>query len=242
MSDGPAAPAALRRGDHHVHSTFSDDAVSTPAENLDAARRAGLAVVRMVDHVRVSTTYVPELLAAVAALPAVEGLQVLTGVEAKILDTSGRIDAPPEVLAALGSPGGADRVLLADHQLPGPDGPWSPRVVLERREAGLAAADVVEMLVVATVAAMRAAGRAQLAHPFSILPKVGLSEDDVSDEHLDALAAAAVATGTTVEVNEKWRCPGPRVRERLAAAGVVLVGSTDAHVATDVGAYRWVGA
>ncbi|WP_019136188.1 PHP domain-containing protein [Cellulomonas massiliensis] len=235
-------PADLRRGDHHVHSTFSDDAVSTPAENLDAARHAGLEVVRMVDHVRVSTTYVPDFLAAVAALPAVEGLRVLTGVEAKILDVTGRIDAPPEVLAALGRPGGADRVLLADHQLPGPDGPWSPRVVRERREAGLAAADVVELLVVATVAAMRAAGRAQLAHPFSILPKVGLSEEDVSDEHLDALAAAAVATGTTVEVNEKWRCPGPRVRERLAAAGVVLVGSTDAHEAGDVGVYRWVGA
>jgi putative hydrolase len=232
--------SALLAGDHHVHSTFSDDAVSTPAENLAAAQSAGLREVRMVDHVRVSTTYVPEFLATVRALPTVEGLTVLTGVEAKILDASGAVDAPPEVLAALGTPRGPDRVLLADHQVPGPDGPWSPRSTRQRIEAGLAPADVVEMLVTATIRAMHAVGRAQLAHPFSVLPKIGLTEDAVPDELLDALADAAVATGTHVEVNEKWHCPGPRVAGRLRAAGVLLVASTDAHEAADVGVYDWV--
>ncbi|MET0788030.1 MAG: PHP domain-containing protein [Cellulomonas sp.] len=230
------------REDHHVHSTFSDDAVSTPAENLAAAQRAGLRAVRMVDHVRVSTTYVPEFLAAVRALPTVPGLVVVTGVEAKILDASGAVDAPPEVLASLGSPHGPDRVLLADHQLPGTDGPWSPRATRERIDAGLAPADVIELLVTATVRAMHAVGRAQLAHPFSILPKIGLTEDDVPDQLLDALAEAAVATGTPVEVNEKWHCPGPRIAQRLQEHGVPLVASTDSHVASDVGVYSWVGA
>ncbi|NUU15742.1 histidinol-phosphatase [Cellulomonas humilata] len=235
MSTGP-----LTDGDHHVHSTFSDDAVSTPAQNLAAAQVARLREIRMVDHVRVSTTYVPEFLSVVRALPRLEGLTVLTGVEAKILDASGAIDAPPEVLAALGTPAGPDRVLLADHQVPGPDGPWSPRATRERIDAGLAPADVVEMLVTATIRAMRAAGRAQLAHPFSILPKIGLKEDDVPDELLDALAQAAVDTGTTVEINEKWQCPGPRAADRWRAAGVQLVASTDAHDAADVGVYSWV--
>ncbi|WP_315094634.1 PHP domain-containing protein [uncultured Cellulomonas sp.] len=236
MSAGPSVD-----GDHHVHSTFSDDAVSTPADNLAAAQRARLREVRMVDHVRVSTTYVPEFLAVVRALPPVDGLTVLTGVEAKILDASGAVDAPPEVLAALGTPHGADRVLLADHQVPGPDGPWSPRATRERIDAGLDPADVVELVVTATIRAMHAVGRAQLAHPFSILPKIGMHEDDVPDQLLDALAQAAVDTGTPVEVNEKWRCPGPRVVARWRDAGVLLVASTDAHVATDVGVYSWVG-
>jgi putative hydrolase len=52
-----------------VHSTFSDDAVSTLAENIAAAEAAKLDTVRLIDHVRASTTWVPEFLAAVAAEP-----------------------------------------------------------------------------------------------------------------------------------------------------------------------------
>ena len=60
---------------------------------------------------------------------------------------------------------------------------------------------------------------AQLAHPFSLLPKMGLTEDDLLDDHLSALCAAASATGTWVEVNEKWACPGPQAIERLCGRG-----------------------
>ncbi|WP_426593165.1 PHP domain-containing protein [Cellulomonas sp. McL0617] len=226
--------------DHHVHSTFSDDAVSTPQENLAAADRAGLRVVRMVDHVRRDTTYVPEFLAAVRALPRIEGLTVITGVEAKILDAGGTVDAPADVLASVGDPGGPDRILLADHQVPGPDGPWSPRATLERIVDGLDPADVIEMLVTATIRAIQQVGPAQLAHPFSVLPKVGISEDDVPDQLLDVLADVTIATGTLVEVNEKWQCPGTRITARWRAAGVLLVASTDAHTDAEVGAYDWV--
>ncbi|RBY75574.1 histidinol-phosphatase [Blastococcus sp. TF02-09] len=229
--------AALLRTDHHVHSTWSDDAVSTTAANLAAARDAGLASIRMVDHVRTSTTYVPEFLAEVAALPPVEGLEVLTGVEAKILDSSGRLDVPSDLVVG---DGGVDRVLIADHQFPGPDGPWSPRRTREEIDAGLHPQDALDLLVTATVRAMGQVPRAQLAHLFSLLPKIGLHESALSDEHLSAIATAAVRTGTTVEVNEKWRCPGPRAVLAFAVAGVTLVGSTDSHEASSVGRYSWV--
>jgi putative hydrolase len=239
----PVEPALVDlRGDHHVHSTFSDDAVSSPAENLAAAQAAGLHEIRMVDHVRADTTYVPEFLSAVRGLPRRDGLSVLTGVEAKILDGAGHVDAPRAVLERVGEPDGVDRILLADHQFPGPDGPWSPRETRSRIAAGLAPSDAVDQLVRATVAAVRRVGRAQLAHPFSLLPKIGLGEDDVPDELLDELARCVVATGTTVEVNEKWRCPGGRVVSVLAAAGAALVASTDAHTAADVGRYEWLAA
>lgn len=227
----------LTRTDHHVHSTWSDDAVSSTWANLSAARDAGLASVRMVDHVRVGTTYVPEFLAEVAALPRIEGLEVLTGVEAKILDASGRLDVPGDLVVGAG---GVDRVLVADHQFPGPDGPWSPRRTMEEIERGLHPQDALDILVTATVRAMSLAGRAQLAHLFSLLPKIGLHESALSDDHLHAIASAAVRTGTTIEVNEKWRCPGPRAVLAFAAAGVTLIGSTDSHEASSVGRYSWV--
>lgn len=224
---------ALLRGDHHVHSTFSDDAVSTLAENVDAAAKVGLTTLRLVDHVRQSTTWVPEYLAAVRALRVPDGLTVLTGVEAKILDVGGALDIPS-------LPDGIDRILIADHQFPGADGPLGPSAVRERIAAGWAPDDVLDQLVEALVATMRRHPRNQLAHCFSILPKIGLSEDDLGAERTDVWARAAAETGTLVEVNEKWACPRPAALAALRQAGAEIVASTDSHVASDVGRYSRV--
>jgi putative hydrolase len=218
-----------------VHSTFSDDAVSTLAENVAAATAAGLSTLRLVDHVRQSTIWVPEYLAAVRGLTVPEGLTVLTGVEAKILDASGALDIP-----AL--PAGIDRILIADHQFPGTDGPLGPTAVRERMASGWAADDVLDVLIKALIASMRRHPGNQLAHCFSILPKIGLSEDDLGDERIDAWARAAAETDTLVEVNEKWGCPGIRSLTALRSAGAEIVASTDSHVASDVGRYSRVTA
>jgi putative hydrolase len=238
MPESAASPHPELSGDWHVHSAFSDDAVSTLQENIDAAAAAGLTDIRLTDHVRVATTWVPEFLAAVAACVVPPGLTVHTGVEAKILDAAGTLDVPADLVVGAG---GVDGIVIADHQFPGPDGPWSPERARTEIAAGLAPADAVRMLVDATIAAMdRAGGGAQLAHPFSILPKIGLDEDDLDDELLRRWAEAAARTGTRIEVNEKWSCPGPRAIRAARSAGAVLVASTDSHRAEDVGRYRVV--
>ncbi|WP_101847163.1 PHP domain-containing protein [Zhihengliuella sp. ISTPL4] len=218
------------RGDHHVHSTFSDDAVSTLEENVAAAAAVGLATIRLVDHVRQSTTWVPEYLAAVRRLRVPDGLTVLTGVEAKILDASGALDIP-----AL--PEGIDRILIADHQFPGVDGPLGPPAVRERIAAGWAPTDVLDQFTDAVIATMRRHPGNQLAHCFSILPKIGLAEGELGAERLDAWARAAAETDTLVEINEKWVCPGVEALTALERAGAAIVASTDSHVAADVGRY-----
>lgn len=217
-------------GDHHVHSTFSDDGLSTVSQNIEAAHAAGLSVLRLTEHVRVDTSWVPEFVSAVAAQPVPEGLTVLTGVEAKILDSAGTLDLPGNVV-------GIDAIVIADHQFPGPDGPWHPRAARERLNDGLSVSDALDLLIGALVGAMRRAPGNQLAHCFSILPKIGLSEDDLSPEHLEAWASTAAATSTLVEVNEKWACPGSRALRAALDAGAAVVASTDAHEAGDVGRY-----
>ena len=235
-------------GDHHVHSRFSDDAESTLAENASTARAVGLSELRLVDHVRTSTAWVPEFLAAVAALSTAEErarsgdrpeLIIRSGVEAKILDSTGRLDLPAGLTTGSRNDQ-VDRVLIADHQYPGPGEPWSPSKVLAERAAGLSSATVLDTLVHATIRAMHQVEHAQLAHPFSLLPKIGLSEDDLLDDHLIALGSAAAATGTWVEVNEKWGCPGSRVIRAFDQIGVILVAATDSHHCRDVGQYERV--
>ena len=221
------------RGDHHVHSTFSDDAVSTLADNVDAAHAAGLSELRLVDHVRASTSWVPEFVSAIAALEVPEGLTVHTGVEAKLLDATGALDLPSGL-------DGVDRILIADHQFPGPDGPWSPTATVERLRAGLAVDDALDLLLEGLIGAMRRHPGNQLAHCFSILPKVGLAEERLGAERIAAWAQTAAASDTLVEVNEKWGCPGPAALAAARAAGVRLVASTDSHRASDVGRYERV--
>ena len=229
--------ADLRSGDYHVHSTFSDDAVSTIAENLAAAAAAGLTTIRLIDHVRFDTPWVPSFLAAVAAEPVPDGLTVLTGVEAKIMDAAGTLDLPADLVVG---PGGVNAIVIADHQFPGDAGPWSPTTTRENLDAGLPVAAALDLLVDGYIGAMRGVASGQLAHAFSILPKVGLSEDDLSDEQLGRWAAVVAETGTLVEANEKWACPSPRVLQAVVDAGGTLVAATDSHRASDVGVYNEV--
>jgi putative hydrolase len=221
--------------DHHVHSNISNDAVSTLAENVDAARQRGLRAICLAEHVRRDSVWVPDFLSAVDALRPVPGLDVLAGLEAKILDLSGRLDLPAGI-------DGADVVLIADHQFPADIGPVHPREMRDTIATGLVTAEeVIGCLVDATAAALqRAKARPQLAHLFSILPKMGLDESVVPDGALRHLARRARLADALLEVNEKWGCPSARTVRAFAAAGVQLVPSTDSHDCLDIGIYASV--
>jgi putative hydrolase len=216
--------------DFHVHSTFSDGA-STLAENVEAARDRGLRTLCLVDHVRRDTAWVPDFVAAVETYRHQPGLRVLAGVEAKILDTSGRIDTPPDL-------SGIDLVLIADHQFPSDDGPVHPaqvRAVISG--GGMTAAEAIERLCEATANSLGAGFRSLLAHLFSVLPKIGLNEAMVPDSLLTHLAKRVAHAGTMIEVNEKWSCPSVRTVTAMATAGVSLVAGSDSHHCRNIGIY-----
>ena len=218
----------LARSDYHVHSTFSDDAVSTLAENIAAAEAKKLETVRLIDHVRASTTWVPEFLAAVAAEQIPEQLQVLTGVEAKMMDVSGRLDIPANL--------GDLTVVIADHQFPGTDGPWSPDEVKKSLRGRLKPATALQLLFDAYGAAMRGRPGSQLAHPFSILPKAGLGEVAATEQQLEEFVAIAVETSTLVEINQKWGVSHVLPLRALLDVDLIVMAS-DAHEASLVGEY-----
>jgi putative hydrolase len=221
--------------DYHVHSTFSDDGASTLDENVRAARRRGLRTLCCADHVRAGVTWVPGFVAAVSEYRSTPGLRVLAGVEAKILDTAGKLDVPADLGA------GVDLILIADHQFPGEGGPVHPdrmRSAIEEGETTAAAA--IECLATAIMRAFGSVGRSLLVHPFSLLPKMALREEQVPDALLTDVAMAARRAGAMVEINEKWRCPQPRTVAIMARAGVRLVAGSDSHHCRDVGVYNSV--
>jgi putative hydrolase len=154
-------------------------------------------------------------------------------VEAKILTTDGELDLPRDL-------GGADLVYAADHQWPTPWGPVHPREVRAEIEAGTTRpATLLGWLVHGICGALRRhAGSVVLAHPFSILPKAGLSEDDLTEQQLAQVALSARWSWAVVEISERWNCPGRRALAAFREHQVAMVLSTDAHRPGDIGRYH----
>jgi putative hydrolase len=100
--------------------------------------------------------------------------------------------------------------------------------------------ELIGALLTATANAMRRHAGLTIAHLFSVLPKVGLHEESVSDAQVHQLATLARATGATLEISERWRCPSLRVARIFAQERVPLVASSDAHRPTDIGRYDHV--
>ena len=218
--------------DYHVHSTFSDGA-STVADNVAVARDRGLRRLCLIDHVRSSTGWLPGFVAAVAALRADDGTELVTGVEAKILDSEGRLDLPDDLA-------GIDLVLIADHQFPADRGPVLPAELRDLIERGtIGGAEAIEVLVDATAAALTTVTgrRVLLAHLFSVLPKLGLDETAVPESSLARLASRAAETGAMLEINEKWNCPSARTVGAFSSAGVQVVAGSDSHDCASIGVF-----
>ena len=218
--------------DMHVHSTFSDGK-NTIEENIEEAESLGLKTLTCVDHVRVDTEYLPAYVAEIERLRPTTEVELICGIEAKLLNTAGDLDLP-EV------PDGIDRIYAADHQVPLIDGPHHPREVKEEIESGQR--DGQDVIAAIVESAANAAERHQnmvIAHMFSILPKLGLDENDVPIELLEDLATVTQRTGTLIEISERWSCPSPRSLMPFVELGVPVLMSTDGHMRTKIGRFDY---
>ncbi|MEM7608216.1 MAG: PHP domain-containing protein [Myxococcota bacterium] len=219
--------------DLHVHSTFSDGR-STLAENVERAAELGLRRLGCVDHVRRDTPWVREFARSVDALRRAGGPRLIVGVEAKLLDGFGTLDVPDDLT-------GVERIYVADHQFPLNGHCFPPRVIRDMLADGTVTADtLVESLVSATIRSIGRYPRVVLAHLFSILPKVGLSESLLTSQQLIRMSTVARMHGAWLEVDERWRCPGPRIVAYFRHLGVPTVASTDSHMAKRIGCFDYV--
>ncbi|MEM7414075.1 MAG: histidinol-phosphatase [Gemmatimonadota bacterium] len=226
-------PTRLLREDHHVHSTVSDGSGSLE-DNVCAAAQRGVGLLGFVEHVRRDTRWVQSYVHEVRRLRNRHPLTLTCGIEAKILDLDGTLDLPRDVE-------GVDRIVIADHQLPGPGGPIHPADARAAVTAGIVSPGVlVRMLVAGTVEALQRHPGSLIAHLFSLLPKLGVSEEDVPEDLVSELAEAALRSGATLELSERWMCPSPAVARVFYEIGVPIVASTDAHEPGAIGRYDFV--
>ena len=221
--------------DMHVHSTFSDGA-ATIEENISRARELGMRRITCVDHVRRDTDWLPDYVAAVESWKGRTEIEVFCGIEAKILTLDGELDMPADTR-------GVDRVYIADHQMPGREGPIHPAAVKESLAAGETSNEqVLAELIQATSHAIAGEPRGVIAHLFSILPKVGMGEGEVPDALIVDLAEATRTAGGRIEIDERWRCPGPETVRHFLERGIPVLASTDSHRLDTLGQFDFVRA
>jgi putative hydrolase len=227
-----ARPTTSQHEDNHVHSTFSDGK-GTIAENVAAAEARGLLRLTCVDHVRADTAWAAEFVGAVREADQETEIELHCGLEAKLLDTEGNLDLPPDL-------GGADYVYAADHQVPLASGPAHPREVKAAIESGeMRALDVLEAIVTATANAVARQEDVVIAHLFSVLPKIGLAEAEVPAELVLGLAEAAAHNGARIEIDERWSCPAAVTLAPFLELEVPILLSTDSHRPEAIGRYDY---
>jgi putative hydrolase len=225
-------PAEPVRMDMQVHSTFSDGADTVEA-NVRAAEAAGLVAMTCVDHVRESTDWLGEYVLEVIAQRTTTNVSLTIGIEAKLLDTTGRLDMPAII------PEGIEVIYAADHQVAMPGGVQHPDTVRAALDRGdLSAAEVFEALITSTRECLADAPRPiVIAHFLSILPKLGLDQADAPLGQIEDLAEECARTGQRIEVNERYRTPTARTLRPFIDRGVELLVSTDSHRADTIGRY-----
>jgi putative hydrolase len=227
------SPALDLGTDWHTHTDTTDGAAS-PWAMVQAAAAAGLHRLHVTDHVRAGSTWVPGYVTEISRVRALASVDVVCGVEAKILDVKGAVDLPADLR-------GVEQVVVSDHQFPTRRGPVTPSEMRRRIRAGeVLPGDVLADLVLATSRAVFVHERVVVGHLFSVLPKAGIDPALVTTEMLDMLATACRSAGAVVEVNEKWRTPHLDVVRHLCALGVDVVPSSDAHDVAALGAWDHV--
>ncbi len=218
--------------DMHIHSTYSDG-VNTIEENLKQAEFIGLERICCVDHVREDTDWLGKYVENVSRVKNETDVKVFSGIETKLLNSNGDLDIPKDIC-------GVDYIYVADHQFPMLSRPYHPKEVRQFiSENKLSAEAAIEILCEATMSAMKKFPNVVIAHLFSILPKIGLSEDQVPENLLCEMADTAKRFNVKIEIDERWKCPTFRTVSFFKTQNVPIWFSTDSHRKETIGEYRY---
>lgn len=219
------ASGVVPAADLHMHTTWTDGAASV-AEMHARAVAEGLTAILFSEHARkTSGDWFPAFAAEVRALPQGQ-CRALVGVECKVDDFDGAVDAVPEILDL------CDLVMASVHRFPGEQGQ------IKGTTGGLDPAQAVEMELRLSLAAMDNPAVDILGHPLGM--SLSRFKTVPPWECFAALIDKAARTGVAFEINARYH-PDPwrLVRACLEAGAPISLGS-NAHSLDEVGQIKRV--
>jgi len=202
--------------DMHLHSRFSDGE-NTPEEIILHAMRLGYHEIAITDHVRRTTNWLDEFVVEIERLKKLYGnkIKVSSGIEAKVIDLDGNLDAWPDFYRKI------DFVFAAFHRIPvGVDKYMKSNEISSNGEAAFANWYKSFMKLLENENAV------VIAHPTAILKISGI---DVPYEQKVAIAEKAAMYGKIFEINSKYQVPDPILKRLLLDNDVRLLCGSDSH-------------
>jgi HisJ family histidinol phosphate phosphatase len=204
------------KSDLHVHSTFSDGH-NTPEEIVKHALLNNYEEIAIVDHVRRTTDWLDDFAREIDRLKRVYGnkLKIYSGIEAKVINLEGAIDARPEFFPKV------NLVLGAFHRIPKGEGEY-----LSDDQINTDMDRALEFWFEGFMKLLENRNVHIVAHPTAILKRHNIT---VSSEMKKLIAQKAADLGKILEVNSKYQVPDAEFLNILRSFDVKLSYGSDSH-------------
>ena len=208
-------------GDYHTHSGYSKDGESTVAQNVQMAVEKGLKEIAVTDHYSyhmygMSENELEQIIRGVTLMNKEVDVKVLKGVEANLIDQSGKIDLPKHMQEKL------DIVVLGYHKSGGN--------IFNRRKHTKMRSNSPKNIELNTNAYIKALQENKInivAHPNYACPIDCVKLAEYCKEH-----------NIFFELNGRKHCIDDETFKKVVATGVKFILDSDAHNAVRVGDCR----
>jgi putative hydrolase len=210
-----------RKAEFHTHSSFSDGEDSIE-DLVKAAIDLGLEAIAITDHVRRETDWLDDYAKEIEKIKSTYGkkIDVYSGIEAKVIDPEGDIDARAEFWDKV------DIILGAIHRIPKEkDEYMKTEEVRGDKETAL------RLWLNATNALIRNPKVTVLAHPCAYLKKADMT---LPKEMKARLAKEAAKNQKIIEKNLKYDTPDKEFLKLLEENKVQTITGSDSHSADEL--------
>jgi len=202
-------------GDWHVHSTFSDGK-NMPEEIVKTAIDSNLELIAITDHVNRQTNWLDKFVIEINRLKKKyeNKIKILSGMEAKVIDLNGNIDARPAFFDKI------DIILAAFHRIPTINGFLPKEQISERMN------ETLECWYKAMLAVLKNPNVDIIAHPTNLLCMYGI---DIPFAMKKEIVKSASKNKKIFEINIKHKVPDEEFIKLLKKNNVLMVKGSDAH-------------
>ena len=206
--------------DYHIHTIYTDGS-NTIDEILNEAMRKNLEGIAITDHVWKTSTYLNQFFGEIKTKRDSYVLKILVGIEAKIININGDIDATNEMIRK------SDIVLGSLHSTPTDEDYVFLDPVKCQKE------DLINNSFDALINLIKSRKADVIAHPTAMLRKNGCEE--FYTWQIEEISSNAAKYDVAIEINSKYNVPSLNFIKICFENGVSFSLGSDAHTLEEIG-------